>query len=89
MVSKLFAVRLADEGIQVFDVQPGLIETDMSRPAKEMYERRIHDDGLTLIKRMGQPGDIARMVVTLATGGLPYTAGQVISADAGMLVPRF
>lgn len=89
MISKVLSVRLAEEGVQVFDVQPGLIETDMSRPAKETYERRIQDEGLTLIKRMGQPEDIGRLVATLATGGLPYTAGQVISADAGMLVPRF
>lgn len=89
MISRVLSVRLANEGIQVFDVQPGLIETDMSRPAKELYERRINEEGLTLIKRMGQPDDIGRLVVTLATGGLPYTAGQAISADAGMLVPRF
>jgi NAD(P)-dependent dehydrogenase (short-subunit alcohol dehydrogenase family) len=89
MISKVFATRLAGEGIQVFDIQPGLIETDMSRPAKESYERRIREDGLTLIPRMGQPDDIGKMVATLATGGLPYTAGQVISADAGLLIPRF
>lgn len=89
MITKVFAARLAGEGIQVFDIQPGLIETDMSRPAKESYERRIREDGLTLIPRMGQPDDIGKMVATLATGGLPYTAGQVISADGGMLIPRF
>lgn len=89
MTSRLFAVRLAEEGICVFDVQPGLIETDMSRPAKGTYQRRIDEDGLTLIPRLGQPGDIGRIVQTLVTGGLPYTAGQTIQADAGMLLPRF
>jgi NAD(P)-dependent dehydrogenase (short-subunit alcohol dehydrogenase family) len=89
MVSKLFAIRLADEGIQVFDVQPGLIDTQMARPARDSYQRRIDEDGLTLIRRLGQPEDVANIVATLATGGLPYTAGQVISADAGLLVPRF
>lgn len=89
MVTQSFAVRLAGEGIQVFDVRPGLIETDMTRPAKSDYERRIQSDGLTLIRRMGQPEDVARIVTTLATGGLPFTAGQVIAADAGLLVPRF
>ena len=89
MISKAFAVRLADENIQVFDVRPGLIETDMTRPAKDNYERRIRDEGLTLIRRMGQPDDVARIVTTLATGGLPFTVGHVISADAGLLLPRF
>jgi len=89
MTSKLFAARLAEEGISVFDVQPGLIETDMSRPAKQLYQRRIDEEGLTLIRRLGQPDDIGRIVRTLVTGGLPYTAGQAISADAGLLLPRF
>ena len=89
MISQCFAVRLAGEGIQVFDVRPGLIETDMTRPAKSNYERRIQDEGLTLIPRMGQPEDVARIVTTLVTGGLAFTAGQVIAADGGLLVPRF
>ena len=89
MVAQCFAVRLAAENIQVFDVRPGLIETDMTRPAKDNYERRIREEGLTLIPRMGQPEDVARIVTTLATGGLPFTAGQIISADAGLLVSRF
>lgn len=89
MISKVFAARLADEGVQVFDVQPGLIETDMTRPAKDSYERRIREEGLTLIRRMGRPEDVAQIVTTLATGGLPFTVGHVISADAGLLIPRF
>ena len=89
MISQCFAVRLAGEGIQVFDVRPGLIETDMTRPAKETYERRIREENLTLIPRMGQPEDVARIVTTLVTGGLAFTAGQVIAADGGLLVSRF
>ncbi|GGO83871.1 hypothetical protein GCM10011348_28800 [Marinobacterium nitratireducens] len=89
MTSKLFAARLAEDGIGVFDVQPGLIETDMSRLGKNSYQKRIDEDGLTLIRRLGQPEDIGRIVRTLVTGGLPYTAGQAISADGGLLLPRF
>lgn len=89
MISKTFAVRLGAEGIAVFDVQPGLIETDMTRVVMETYQRRIDDEGLTLIPRLGKPEDMGRIVATLASGGLPYMTGQVISADAGMLVPRF
>jgi NAD(P)-dependent dehydrogenase (short-subunit alcohol dehydrogenase family) len=89
MISKVFAARLGRENIAVFDVQPGLIETEMTRPVSATYLRRIEDEGLTLIPRLGSPAEIGRIVATLATGGLPYMTGQVLSADAGMLVPRF
>lgn len=88
MVSKTFAVRLGEENIAVYDVQPGLIATDMTAPVIEMYEQRAKD-GLTLFPRVGQPADMGNIIASLATGKLPYTTGQVISADAGMLVPRF
>ncbi len=89
MVSKAFAVRLGEEGIPVYDVQPGLIETDMTKPVKHTYQKRIVEEGLTLLPRLGQPQDMGRIVATLACGDLPYTTGQTISADAGMLVTRF
>ena len=88
MISKVFAVRLGAENIAVYDVQPGLIETDMTRPVLDMYQRRI-EEGMTLLPRMGQPADLGRIIATLAEGALPYTTGHVISADAGMLVSRF
>lgn len=89
MTSKVFAVRLGGEGIAVYDVQPGVIETAMTSVVKDSYERRIQDEGLTLLPRMGRPEDVGRIIATLASGGLPYTTGHVISADAGMLVQRF
>lgn len=89
MVSKVFAVRLGGENIAVYDIQPGVIETDMTRVAKDVYLRRIADEGLTLLPRMGTPAEVGRIIATLATGALPYTTGQAISADAGMLVQRF
>lgn len=88
MVSKAFAVRLGSENIAVYDVQPGLVATDMTAPVIETYRRRAAD-GLTLLPRVGTPEDMGRIIAVLASGGLPYTTGQVISADAGMLVPRF
>jgi len=88
MVSKAFAVRLGAENIAVYDVQPGLIATDMTAAVIDSYTRRA-EDGLTLFPRIGQPADIGAIIASLATGRLPYTTGQVISADAGMLVPRF
>ena len=88
MVSKLFAARLADDGIGVYEIQPGFIETDMTAPSKARYDKLIAD-GLTSIKRFGRPEEIGRIAVTLATGGLPYTTGQAIAADAGLLTVRY
>ncbi len=88
MVSKCFAVRLAREGISVFDVQPGLISTDMTASVIDEYAQRSAA-GLTLIPRVGQADEIGAIVANLATGKLPYTTGQTISADGGLLVPRF
>jgi NAD(P)-dependent dehydrogenase (short-subunit alcohol dehydrogenase family) len=88
MVSKALAVRLGAENIAVYDVQPGLIATDMTAPVIEMYRKRA-EEGLTLFPRVGQPADMGAIIASLAAGKLPYTTGQAISADAGMLVPRF
>ncbi|MEX5685609.1 3-ketoacyl-ACP reductase [Pseudomonas silesiensis] len=88
MASRLFAVRLADEGIGVYEVQPGLIATEMTVPSKARYDAEI-ERGLTAIKRWGQPEDVARVVTTMATGGLPYTVGQAVPVDGGLLIPKF
>lgn len=88
MISKTFAVRLGAENISVYDVQPGLIATDMTAPVIEHYSQRAKD-GLTLLPRVGQPEEMGQIIASLATGKLPYTTGQVISADAGMLVSRY
>jgi 3-oxoacyl-[acyl-carrier protein] reductase len=88
MVSKALAVRLGAENIAVYDVQPGLIATDMTAPVIEMYRKRA-EEGLTLFPRVGQPAEMGAIIASLAAGKLPYTTGQAISADAGMLVPRF
>ncbi|MEL7150806.1 MAG: 3-ketoacyl-ACP reductase [Pseudomonadota bacterium] len=88
MVSKAWAVRLGREGVAVYDVRPGLIETDMTAPVIAHYEERAKA-GLTLFPRVGQPQDVGTIIASLASGKLPYTTGQVIYADGGMLVPRF
>jgi len=88
MVSKAWAVRLGREGVAVYDVRPGLIETDMTAPVIAHYEERAKA-GLTLFPRVGQPEDVGTIIASLASGKLPYTTGQVIYADGGMLVPRF
>lgn len=88
MVSKAWAVRLGPENVAVYDVQPGLVATAMTAPVIEEYEERAKR-GLTLFPRVGRPEEVGDVVAALASGKLPYTTGQAISADAGMLVPRF
>ena len=88
MMSKLFAARLSDEDIGVYEIQPGFIDTDMVAPAKAKYDDLIAS-GLTVIKRFGTPADVARIALTLATGQLPYTSGQAIQADGGLLTVRY
>jgi NAD(P)-dependent dehydrogenase (short-subunit alcohol dehydrogenase family) len=88
MASKLFAARLSDHGIGVYEIQPGFIETEMTAPSRAKYDALIKA-GLTVIKRWGTPAEVARIAVTLATGQLPYTSGQVIQADAGLLTVRY
>lgn len=88
MMSKLFAARLANDGIGVYEIQPGFIETDMTAPSKARYDKLI-EEGLTVIKRFGRPEEMGRIAATLAKGLLPYTAGQIIQADAGLLTVRY
>jgi NAD(P)-dependent dehydrogenase (short-subunit alcohol dehydrogenase family) len=88
MMSKLFAARLGNEGVGVYEIQPGFIETDMTAPSKARYDKLI-DGGLTVIKRFGTPEEVGRIALTLAQGLLPYTTGQIIQADAGLMMVRY
>ena len=87
MVTKLFADRLAEEGIPVFEVRPGIILTDMTAKIKEKYQAMI-DMGLTPIKRFGTPQDVANCVIAAASGRLDFSAGQVLNADGGFELRR-
>jgi NAD(P)-dependent dehydrogenase (short-subunit alcohol dehydrogenase family) len=82
MMTKLFAVRLAAHGINVYEIRPGVIATDMTATVKEKYDRMIAD-GLTLIKRWGQPEDVAKAVTAIARGDFPFSTGEVINVDGG------
>lgn len=88
MVSKLFAARLSNEGIGVYEIRPGFIDTDMVAPSKAKYDKLI-DEGLTVVKRFGQPDEVARVASTMAQGLLPYTVGQAIEVDGGLLSVRY
>jgi NAD(P)-dependent dehydrogenase (short-subunit alcohol dehydrogenase family) len=83
MMTALYAARLAEHGINVYEIRPGVIETDMTGPVKERYDRLIHDEGLTPIRRWGRPEDVGRAVVAVATDLLPFSTGQVIDVDGG------
>lgn len=87
MATQLFAVRLGEFGIPVFEVRPGIIHTDMTAGVKEKYDKLI-DGGLTVQKRWGQPEDVGRVVASLASGNFAYSTGQVIMVDGGLTLPR-
>ena len=82
MLTPLYAARLAEYGIQVFEIRPGIIETDMTRGVKAKYDDLIAD-GLTPIKRWGTPEDVGRAVVACASGLLSFSTGEVINVDGG------
>jgi len=87
MAVRLFASRLAPEGIPVYEVRPGIIATDMTAAVKDVYDRRIAD-GLVPERRWGQPDDVGRVVAALVRGDAPYATGTVIHVDGGLSVPR-
>jgi 3-oxoacyl-[acyl-carrier protein] reductase len=87
MMTKLWATRLGEFGIPVYEIQPGIIATDMTSGVKEKYDRLI-SEGLTVQKRWGFPEDIGKTTAALARGDLPYSTGQVIMADGGLTLPR-
>ncbi|HJZ70834.1 MAG TPA: 3-ketoacyl-ACP reductase [Vicinamibacterales bacterium] len=87
MAARLFAVRLAEENIPVYDVRPGIVDTDMTAPVHADYEARIAD-GLVPARRWGTAEDVGRVVAALLRGDLPYATGSVINVDGGLSIPR-
>ena len=87
MATQLFAVRLGEFNIPVFEVRPGVIATDMTSGVKEKYDKLI-DEGLCVQKRWGTPEDVGKVVASLAKGDFMYSTGQVIMVDGGMTVSR-
>jgi 3-oxoacyl-[acyl-carrier protein] reductase len=88
MVTQLFALRLAEHGIRVFEVRPGVIETDLTAVAHERYTQLIAE-GLSPIRRWGTPADVGRAVAALATGAIPFSTGDVVNVDGGFHIRRF
>ena len=87
MITTLFADRLAEYGIAVNEIRPGIIKTGMTEKVKEKYDR-LSDGGLLPIKRWGAPEDVARAVLTLCDGSLPYVTGQSVDVDGGFHIRR-
>ena len=87
MMSQLFAVRLALHGIGVFELRPGIIETEMTAGVKDKYTARI-EDGLVPAARWGAPQDIGKTVVPLVTGQMPFSNGAVIPVDGALSISR-
>lgn len=88
MITKLFADRLAHEGIMVNEIRPGIIRTGMTATVQAKYDRLIFEEGLLPIKRWGEPEDIASAVYTLCSGALPYVTGQSVDVDGGFHIQR-
>jgi len=87
MAAQLWAVRLAEFGIPVYEVRPGIIRTDMTAPVQERYDRLI-EQGLTLQRRWGTPADVGKAVASLLRGDMPYSTGAVLMVDGGLTVAR-
>jgi 3-oxoacyl-[acyl-carrier protein] reductase len=87
MATQLFAVRLGEFDIPVYEVRPGIISTDMTAGVKAKYDKLIQA-GLTVQKRWGLPDDVGKVVASLATGNFPYSTGQVIMVDGGLTISR-
>ncbi|HOX58558.1 MAG TPA: 3-ketoacyl-ACP reductase [Candidatus Paceibacterota bacterium] len=87
MLTALYAARLAEHGINVYEIRPGVIRTDMTGPVKEKYDRLIAE-GLTPIGRWGTPEDVGKAVAAVAEDLLPFSTGEVINVDGGFHLRR-
>jgi NAD(P)-dependent dehydrogenase (short-subunit alcohol dehydrogenase family) len=88
MAMQQYAVRLADEGIAVHEIRPGLIRTAMTAAVFEPYSRRVERGEISPVRRWGEPEEIARGVAALATGALPFSTGDIFNIGGGMHIHR-
>jgi NAD(P)-dependent dehydrogenase (short-subunit alcohol dehydrogenase family) len=88
MMTLLWADRLAQHGINVFEIRPGIIKTDLTSVVKDKYDRLILEQGITPIRRWGQPEDIGKAVVAIAEGLMPFSTGEIINVDGGFHISR-
>ncbi|WP_372846289.1 3-ketoacyl-ACP reductase [Pontiella sp.] len=88
MMSSLFAARLGEYAIPVYEIRPGIIKTDMTAGVTEKYDHLIRNTELLVEKRWGLPEDIGKLAAAMARGDLPYASGQAIYVDGGLTLPR-
>jgi len=88
MMTKLFAVRLGEFDIPVYEIRPGIIKTDMTAVVTGKYDKLIFEDHILLQSRWGLPEDIAKVAAMMARGDIGYSTGQIITIDGGFTVPR-
>jgi NAD(P)-dependent dehydrogenase (short-subunit alcohol dehydrogenase family) len=87
MATKLWATRLGEYDIPVYEIQPGIIKTDMTAGVVEKYDK-LFQEGITLQRRWGLPDDVGKVAAMLAQGNMPYATGQVIKVDGGLNIQR-
>ncbi|MDD4191663.1 MAG: 3-ketoacyl-ACP reductase [Mangrovibacterium sp.] len=87
MATKLWASRLGEFDIPVYEIQPGVIQTDMTAGVQEKYDR-LFQGGMAIQQRWGLPADVGKVAAAMATGSMPYSTGQVIFVDGGMTIQR-
>lgn len=88
MMTQVWAARMAEFGVNVYEIRPGVIATDMTGAVKEKYDDLIFNKDMTPIKRWGQPDDIARAVLAIASGAFPFSTGEVFNVDGGFHMRR-
>lgn len=89
MLAKIFALRLADAGIPVYDVRPGVIRTDINASVREAYTRQIEAGAISPIRRWGETEDVGKAVAGLVSGEIPFSTGGAFYVDGGLHLPRF
>ena len=89
MLAKVFALRLAEVGIPVYDVRPGVIRTDINASVREAYTRQIESGAISPIRRWGETEDVGKAVAGLVAGDIPFSTGGAFYVDGGLHVPRF
>lgn len=89
MLAKVFALRLAEAGIPVFDVRPGVIRTDINAGVRDSYSRQIESGAISPIRRWGETDDVGKAVAGLVAGDIPFSTGGAFHVDGGLHIPRF
>lgn len=89
MLAKVFAIRLAEAGIPVYDIRPGVIRTDINASVRDAYTKQIESGAISPIRRWGETDDVGKAVAGLVSGDIPFSTGGAFYVDGGLHIPRF